>query len=146
MTKIKILLVTQTVLLCLLFSGASAEMSSTSFIISTTAMSSGGNIMSSDNFSMASTLGQPSPHGNAASAGFNIDAGFWYTLLLTIAVGDVNGDGAVNLEDVIMTLQIVTGQTMESIYMEADADGDSRIGVAEAIMILRKPGGLSDDE
>ena len=142
MRKTKMLLVAQTVLLCLLVSGANAEMSSTSFRISTTAMSSGGNTMSSDNFSMMSTLGQPSPHGNAASAGFNIDAGFWYTLLLTIAVGDVNGDGVVDLKDVISTLQVMIGQTVDSIVKEADADGDGRIGVAEAIMILRRLGDL----
>ena len=98
--------------------------------------------MSSDNFSMISTLGQPTVLGKGSSTSYNSYPGFWYTFLLTIAVGDVNGDGAVNLEDVIKALQAVTGQTVESIYLEADADGDGRIGVAEAIMILRKLGGV----
>ena len=142
MRKTKILLIAHSVLLCLLVSTVSAEMSSTSYRISTTVISGGGNTMSSDNFSMISTLGQPTVLGKGSSASYNSYPGFWYTFLLTIAVGDVNGDGAVNLEDVIMTLQIVTGQTVESIYLEADADGDGRIGVAEAIMILRKLGGV----
>ena len=142
MRKAKMLLFAQTVLLCLLVSGAHAEMSSTSFRISTTAMSSGGNTMSSDNFSMASTLGQLGPQGNAASASFNIDAGFWYTLLLTISVGDVNGDGVVDLRDVISALQVMTGQTVDSIVKEADADGDGRIGLEEAVIILREISGL----
>ncbi len=141
MRKTRILLIAQIVLLCLFASSASAEMSSESFRIVTSVMSSGGSTMSSDNFSMVSTLGQSSPQGNAASNNFNIDAGFWYTLLLSM-VGDVNGDGTVSLKDVITALQAVTGQTVESLYLDADADGDGRIGIAEAIMILRKLGGL----
>ena len=144
MKKIKMQLIAQTVLLCLFVSMASAGMSSESFRISTTVMSSGGNTMSSENFNMVSTLGQPTVLGSGLSTNYISYPGFWHTLLLTltIAVGDVNGDGAVNLEDVVMTLQIATGQTVESIYLEADANGDSRIGVAEAIMILRKLGDL----
>jgi hypothetical protein len=144
MRKTKMLLIAQTVLLCLFASMASAGMSSTSFRMPTSVMSSGGNTMSSENFSMVSTLGQPTVLGNGLSPNYNSYPGFWHTLLLTltIAVGDVNGDGAVNLEDVIATLQAATGQTVESIYLEADADGDGRIGIAEAIMILRKLGKL----
>ena len=140
MRKTKMLLIAQAVLLCLIASMASAGMSSTSYRISTSVISGGGNTMSSDNFSMVSTLGQPTVLGNGLSESYSSYPGFWYTLLLTIAVGDVNGDGAVNLKDVIVTLQAVTGQTVESIYLEADVDGDDRIGVTEAIMILQKLG------
>jgi len=144
MKKTKMLLIAQTVLFCLFASMASAGMSSTSFKIPTSVMSSGGNTMSSENFNMVSTLGQPTVLGNGLSSSYRSYPGFWQTLLLTltIAVGDVNGDGTVNLEDVIATLQTATGQTVESINLEADADGDGRIGVAEAIMILRNLGGL----
>ena len=141
MRKTRILLIAQTVLLCLFVSMASAGMSSESFRIVTSVMSSGGNTMSSDNFSMVSTLGQSSPQGNAASDNFNIDAGFWYTLLLSI-VGDVNGDGAVDLKDMISVLQVMTGQTVDSIVKEADANGDDRIGLEEAVIILRETGGF----
>ena len=145
MRKTKILLIAHSVLLCLLVSMVNAEMSSTSYRISTTVMSGGGNTMSSGNFSMVSTLGQPTVLGNGISTSYSSYPGFLYTLLLTIAVGDVNGDGAVNLEDIIVTLQAVTGQTVESIYLEADADGDSRIGLVEAIMVLRKLGDLTGE-
>jgi len=142
MRKTKSLAIVQTVLICLFTSIACAGMSSTSYRISTSVISGGGNTMSSDNFTMVSTLGQPSSLGSGTSNSYRIDAGYWYTILLTLAVGDVNGDGIVNLKDVIATLQVVTGQTVESIYLEADADEDGRIGVAESIMILRKLGGL----
>lgn len=98
--------------------------------------------MSSANFNIVSTVGQSSPLGYSSSGNYQLDPGYWYTLLLTLAVGDVNGDGAVNLEDVIMTLQIATGQSPASIFLEADVDGDGRVGLSEAIMILRKLGGL----
>ncbi len=58
MRKTKMLLIAQTVLLCLFASMASAGMSSKSYRIPTSVISGGGNMMSSDNFSMVSTLGQ----------------------------------------------------------------------------------------
>jgi len=140
MKKTKMLLIAQTALLCLFASMASAGMSSTSFRIPTSVMSSGGNTMSSENFNMISTLGQPTMLGNGLSTSYSSYPGFWYTLLLTLAVGDVNGDGAVNLEDVIVALQAMTGQTVDSLILEADVNSDGRIGLAEAIMVLRKLG------
>lgn len=97
--------------------------------------------MSSTNFGMVSTLGQPTVLGDGPSINYRSYPGFLQTLLLATVKGDVNGDGVVNLEDVIAALQVVTGQTPETIVPQADGDGDGRIGVAEASMVLRK---LSD--
>ena len=119
-------------------------MSSTSYRISTSVISGGGGSMSSTNFHSASTLGQPSALGETSSLSYIAATGFWHTLLLRI-VGDTNGDGAVDLKDVITTLQVVTGQTPETIRKVADADGDGRIGLGEAIMILRKLSILTGD-
>ncbi len=138
MRKTKILLIVQTVLFCLFAAGANAEMSSTSYKIPTSVISGGGNTMSSANFSMLSTLGQPSALGSGSSTGYIGYPGFLYTLLLTISMGDVNGDGFLNLKDVISALQVVTGQTAASIYLEADANGDGHIGTAEALMVIRE--------
>ena len=44
------------------------------------------------------------------------------------------GDGIVNLKDVISALQVMTGQT-------PDTNGDGRIGIEEAIIIIRKISG-----
>ena len=141
MKKLKIMFMAQVALLCMLVSLANAGMSSTSFSIPTMVISGGGNTMASSSFSMVSTLGQPTVLGNSSSANYSSYPGFWYTLL-AIAVGDINGDGSVDLQDVIAVLQIMTGQTVESVFLQADADGDGRIGVAEAIMIIRKVGNL----
>jgi hypothetical protein len=88
-----------------------------------------------------STLGQSTPPGNSSSTNYGLDTGFWYTMLVE-TVGDVNGDGAVNLKDVIAALQIVTGQSPNTIIKEADVDGDGKIGLSEALHILQKLGGI----
>ena len=142
MIKLKIIISIFVSLLCLFVSVANAGMYSTSYKISSTVMSSGGNMMTSANFTMLSTLGEPTVLGNGLSPNYSNYPGFLYTLLITITIGDVNGDGVANLEDMILTLQVATGQTIESIYLDADADGDGRIGLSESIMILRKLGGL----
>ena len=95
--------------------------------------------MSSTNYRLVGTLGQPTPIGNSSSTNYGLDAGFWYTMLID-TVGDVNGDGTVNLEDVIAALQVVTGQSLGSVIKEADADGDGKIGLSEALHILRRLG------
>lgn len=141
MSILKVILPVSILVLCLFSSRVHADMSSANYRITSTVMCSGGAAMSSTNFALVSTLGQSSPPGTITSDNFSIDTGFWYTLLLTI-VGDVNGDGVMNLKDVISALQVVTKQTPEAIMLEADGDGDGKIGVAEAIMILRKLEGI----
>lgn len=54
--------------------------------------------------------------------------------------GDINGDGAVDLTDSVLALQLASGLEPDGIILEGDADGDGRIGVGEAIMILRRLG------
>ena len=139
MANLKVLLSVLTVLLCLFVSTANAEMSSTNFRIASSVISGGGNLMSSNNYNLVSTLGQSTSIGNSSSTNYDLDAGFWYTMLLD-TVGDVNGDGVVNLKDVIAALQVVTGQSPATIIKEADADGDGKIGLSEAVHILLKLG------
>ena len=54
--------------------------------------------------------------------------------------GDVNGDGAVNLGDVITILKTVTENSNLSIQSTAELSGDGRIGIADAIILLRDIG------
>ena len=52
--------------------------------------------------------------------------------------GDVNGDGALNLEDALLALQAVSGDSSTDLDSAADISGDGRIGVAEVIFILNQ--------
>jgi len=51
--------------------------------------------------------------------------------------GDLNGDTFVNLLDAVVALSIVSGRTIEPLY-NGDLTGDDRIGVEDAIAILRR--------
>jgi hypothetical protein len=137
MTNLKVFLLVPVLLVCLPVSVASAEMSSTSYRITSSVISGGGSVMSATNYRLVSTLGQPTPPGNSSSTNYNLNSGFWYTVLVN-AVGDVNGDSSINLADVIAALQVVTGQSPVTIIKEADADGDGKIGLSEALMVLLK--------
>lgn len=61
---------------------------------------------------------QSSALGNLSSVSYFANTGFWYTLLLTVGIGDVNEDGSVDLEDVITALQVVTGQSPDRIFLK----------------------------
>lgn len=61
--------------------------------------------------------------------------------------GDLNGDGRVDLADVIIGLQVVSGQNppfLRANYINSgvDVDGDNKIGLAEPQYILQKLSGL----
>ena len=56
-----------------------------------------------------------------------------------ITRGDVDGNGSVTLEDVILVLQICSNIPVEPlIHKDADVNGDSKIGLEEAVYILQK--------
>lgn len=54
-------------------------------------------------------------------------------------IGDVNGDGVVDLTDAILSLQLMTGMTVPAVTnISGDVNGDGRIGAAEAIHAIEK--------
>lgn len=59
-------------------------------------------------------------------------------------IGDINNDAQVNIEDVIASLQILTGMPIDVTPNMAlsDVNNDSKIGMAEAIYLLQKISGL----
>jgi len=55
-----------------------------------------------------------------------------------ITPGDIDGDGLVDVKDVIMALRIATGLDPEgTIHMDTQACNESRIGVKEAVCLLQ---------
>jgi hypothetical protein len=59
--------------------------------------------------------------------------------LITTPDGDIDGNGSVDLIDVILSLQIVTGGQPDAlIHLGADVNGDARIGLEEALHSLQE--------
>lgn len=51
--------------------------------------------------------------------------------------GDLNHDGKVNLADAVLALQIMAGIVPASpVFLDADVNGDRRIGMEEVIYIF----------
>jgi len=63
---------------------------------------------------------------------------------VNVAKGDVNGDGSIDLKDLILSLRILTDNTIfsQAVCKGADVNGDNRIGIEEVIYILQKAAGL----
>ena len=64
--------------------------------------------MQSAGFSLQATFGQPSPVGSSSSVTYSNHTGFWH---FSFVYGDINGDGVIDLSDVIRVLHIMTGLT-----------------------------------
>ena len=63
--------------------------------------------------------------------------------------GDTNGDGNVDLTDVILALQVISGMNPSGIRSDyassgTDVNGDGKIGLEEVIYILQKVAGLRE--
>ena len=56
--------------------------------------------------------------------------------------GDVNGDGIIDLADLVLSLQLLAGMSASDVHRGADVNVDGQIGLAEAIFILGKAAGL----
>lgn len=116
-------------------------MESENYRISRSVQSGGGAFMSSRDYVMFSTLGQTSGIGASSSANYAVQAGFWFSVLMK---GDVNGDGIINLADLVLSLQVLTGMAPSDLHRGADVNADGQIGLTEAIYILGKAAGLRD--
>jgi hypothetical protein len=52
--------------------------------------------------------------------------------------GDVNRLEGIDLQDAILALQTVVGAASEEVFADADVNGDSRIGIIDAVYVLQK--------
>ena len=89
------------------------------------------------------TLGQSVAGKNHQSTSYSLDTGFWQGHLLPVLQGDLNDNGQVNLEDVIIGLNCLIGKK-SAVIVEADVDGDEKISQAELIYIMRRQAELVD--
>ena len=116
-----------------------AGMESENYRVPRSVQSGGGAFMVSENYAAAATLGQASAMGPSSSAGYAVQAGFWFSVQMK---GDVNGDGIIDLADLVLSLQLLAGMSASDVHRGADVNVDGQIGLAEAIFILGKAAGL----
>jgi hypothetical protein len=119
-----------------------APMESENFRLEKTVVSSGGGFIASDSFEMNGTVGQSTPIGISSSASYMLMPGFCHQILLIIAKGDLNGDGATNLKDAILALKIFSNFQSLDVQRDADVNGDGSVGLEEVLFILQKVGSL----
>lgn len=58
------------------------------------------------------------------------------------AIGDVNDDGNAGIDDLIYTLRVQFGAGTTELNRKADYSGDWRLGIEEAVYILKRKAGL----
>jgi len=64
---------------------------------------------------------------------------------LSVARGDMDWSGFLELKDAVLSLQVSAGLPLSStVYIESDADGDGKLGIDEAIYILEKVAGVRE--
>jgi hypothetical protein len=116
-----------------------AGMESESYGITRSVLAGGGAFMGSENYMAAATLGQAFPIGPSLSENYVLQAGFWFSVFMK---GDVNGDGIIDLADLVLSLQLLAGMSVSDVHRGADVNADGRIGLEEALYILGKAAGL----
>lgn len=72
----------------------------------------------------------------------NTGGTYTYDTRTTPLMGDVNGDTIIDLNDIIMTLNVVATSTAATVSKSADVNMDGKIGNEEAIYILRIIAGI----
>ncbi|MDM8551537.1 right-handed parallel beta-helix repeat-containing protein [Desulfobacterales bacterium HSG2] len=78
--------------------------------------------------------------GQSRVQGDHIDIGAYEHR--AIIPGDTDNDGSIDLRDTILTLQVCAGMASSAVSIKTDVNGDKRIGLAEAVYILREIAGL----
>jgi len=61
-----------------------------------------------------------------------------WELLPFVLAGDINDDGNVDLADAILALKIIVGLNPGGVHLNADVNGDGKIGLAEVFYIQQK--------
>lgn len=72
----------------------------------------------------------------------DIGAGILLATIRPPVAGNINGDEVVDLADAVLALQVIAKMDHSYVHGNADANGDGKIGMEEAIYILQRVSGL----
>ncbi|UCE18778.1 MAG: T9SS type A sorting domain-containing protein [Gemmatimonadota bacterium] len=128
-----------------------SQSSSPDYSIPTSVVAMGGGQGSSASFHGRHSVGQPTVIGNMQSPSYTMFSGFQPTildefLLPTAERGDVNGDGTIDVLDVLVTVNHIlgTGPLTGDALLRADCNGDWEINVLDALGIVNVILGIGD--
>lgn len=68
----------------------------------------------------------------------DIGTGVTLANILPVMPGDTSGDGAVNIADAILVLQMIAKLNQGYVHVNADVDNNGVIGLQEVLFILQK--------
>jgi hypothetical protein len=114
--------------LCVARAGVASGPSSANYAIPSSVINNGVAPMSSQNFSLRSSLGDPF-FGGSQSAGFRVAPGFWPTIkgVGKACILDLDGNGEVDaLTDGVMLIRILSGLTGDAVTNNAIGNDASR--------------------
>ena len=130
------LIVILSLVLCLAGTGAALAMSSANYNLSWDVLSGGGGERSSAGYVLKDTTGQPSAIGPSQSTNYRLGSGFWSGVPVTECTpGDANGDGVVNVLDLVTVKRIILG--LDPATCGADANQDGMVNVLDLVKIKR---------
>ena len=130
------LTVVLTLALCLAVTGAALAMSSANYDLPWDVLSGGGGDRSSSSYVLGDTTGQPSAIGLSESANYRLGSGYWYGISVTTCIpGDANGDGVVNVLDLVKVKRIILG--LDPPTCGADANLDGTVNVFDLVKVKR---------
>jgi hypothetical protein len=111
------------------------QMSSNIYKIPNDLIDTGGGSESSAHYRIKDCIGQPLPIGTSQSPGFNIAAGYVYVAF--VYQGDANGDGVINIADVIYLVNyLFTGGPVPCPQELGDANCDGVVDIADVVYLI----------
>lgn len=111
------------------------QMSSNSYQIPNNVIDTGGGSQSSAHYKIRDCIGQSSPIGVSQSTRFNVSAGYVYAAF--VFHGDANGDGVIDLGDVLyLTNYLYKGGPAPVPLAAGDANCDGVIDIGEVLYLI----------
>jgi hypothetical protein len=96
----------------------------------------GTTIGSSTNYRLSTTLGQTAV-GLGSSTSYKINQGFQQNFATTYKCGDANGDGSVDISDVVFLIAyIFSGGSAPSPLLAGDANCDSAVDISDVVYLI----------